>query len=310
MDLKEIKQLCSTDKLESGDNSVHGKNGKSKPSDMSGVVADNSKASEDHFMLRLQEMEECNAHLEKLVEQQTKELTDIVATNKKFISIVAHDLRSPFNTILGALELLRDKQDHCNINDIEKFIDIAYDAANRTLNLLTDLLAWAISQNEGKSFNPVKINLQVLIEDEIKSINVSAQQKHITLKHSIVPNLHVSADLQMVRTILRNLISNAIKYTNTGGEITISASECKQFVEIVVNDNGIGISCKAQRNLFKIDAFHSTAGTNNEKGTGLGLLLCKEFVEFHGGKIWVESDPDGYQEGKGSKFKFTLPHYI
>jgi signal transduction histidine kinase len=109
----------------------------------------------------------------------------------------------------------------------------------------------------------------------------------------------------MVKTILRNLIGNAIKYTNNGGEITISATEGKRFIEIVVKDNGIGISPEAQRRLYKIHSFHSTTGTNNEKGTGLGLILCREFIEMHGGNIRIESEP-----GKGSKFKFTLPHYI
>jgi signal transduction histidine kinase len=250
-------------------------------------------------------MKELNAYLEKLVEQQTMELTEVVATNTKFISIIAHDLRSPFNSILGALELLKEKLDQYNINDIEKYINLASNSANRTLNLLEGLLAWTISQNKEKSFNPVKINLHELLLYEIESINPLATQKQITLNHSIAPYLNVSADLQMVKTILRNLISNAIKYTNTGGEISVSASESKQFVEITIKDNGIGISNKAQRELFKMDAFHSTAGTNNEQGSGLGLLLCKEFVEMHGGNIWIESEP-----GKGCEFKFTLPHYI
>ena len=109
----------------------------------------------------------------------------------------------------------------------------------------------------------------------------------------------------MVKTILRNLISNAIKYTNIGGEIMVSASENKQFVEISIKDNGVGISSMNQKELFKINSFHSTTGTNNERGTGLGLILCKEFVEMHGGKILVESE-----QGKGCEFRFTLPHYI
>ena len=109
----------------------------------------------------------------------------------------------------------------------------------------------------------------------------------------------------MVKTILRNLISNAIKYTNINGEIVINASELKQYVEVAVKDNGVGISAENQKKLFKIDNFHSTPGTHDERGTGLGLLLCKEFVELHGGIIRIESEA-----GKGSKFTFTLPHYI
>jgi len=310
MNLKENKQFYSPNKLKPGENSVHGKNRSSKSLDMPAVITDTGKAPENHLMLRLQEMEGLNAHLEKLVEQHTKKLTEVVATNNKFISIIAHDLRSPLSSILGTLTLLKGKLDHYNRNDIEKYINIASDSANRTLNLLDNLLEWAILQNEEKSFNPVKINLHELLIDEIEGINASSIQKQIALKLSIIPNLHVSADLQMVKTILRNLIGNAIKYTNTGGEITISASESEQYVEIAVKDNGIGISHEAKRELFRIDAFHSTKGINNEQGTGLGLLLCKEFVEMHGGKIWVESGPGVYREGKGSEFKFTLPHYI
>lgn len=263
------------------------------------------KVSENDLLSRLQEMEERNSNLEKLVEQRTKKLNEVVATNTKFLSIIAHDLRSPFCSILGVLEILKVRVNEFNKNEIDNYVDIAYNSANGTLNLLDNLLAWTISQNNGKNFKPVKINLLGLLKDEIESINTSARQKQITLNHSIAPNLNIAADIQMVRTVLRNLISNAIKYTNTGGKITISASERKQYVEIAVKDNGIGISFEARRNLFKIDGFHSKAGTNNEKGTGLGLLLCKEFIEMHGGDIRVES-----AQGRGSKFIFTLPHYI
>ena len=132
-----------------------------------------------------------------------------------------------------------------------------------------------------------------------------AEQKHISLKQDIGQELNVTADLQMVKTILRNLICNAIKYTNENGKIVINALEKKKLVEVDVTDNGIGISKEIQKKLFKIDFLHSTPGTNDEKGTGLGLLLCKEFIELHGGDIWIESQP-----GRGSRFSFTLPHYL
>ncbi|MDP4208181.1 MAG: HAMP domain-containing sensor histidine kinase [Bacteroidota bacterium] len=273
--------------------------------DLSAVIANNNNALKNHFMLRLQEMEELNVHLENLVEQRTQKLIDVVATNSKFMSILAHDLRSPFCSILGVLEILNETLDDYDINEIKKYIDTATNSVNNTLNLLDDLLAWTMSQNKEKSFNPVKINLYELLRDEVGSINTSATQKQIALNYFIAPNLNISADIQMVRTILRNLISNAIKYTNTGGEITVTASENNQFIEIAVKDNGIGIPFEAQRKIFKRDEINSTPGTNNEKGTGLGLLLCKEFVEMHGGDIWIESEP-----GKGSEFKFTLPHYL
>jgi signal transduction histidine kinase len=291
--------------MKTAENTTFYKSGGLKSLYLSGTMAGTGKTSENKLMLRLKEMEEVNSCLEKLIEQRTKRLREVVATNTKFLSIIAHDLRSPFNSILNTLGLIKASFNNFNKKEIENYIDIALNSANNTLNLLDKLLAWTISQNNGKSFIPIRINLQELLKDEIDNLNASANQKQIMLNQSIPPNLNIAADIQMVRTVLRNLISNAIKYTSTGGEINVSASELKQYVEIVVKDNGIGISFEDQRNLFKIDAFHSTEGTNNEKGAGLGLLLCKEFVEMHGGDIRVESI-----QGKGSKFIFTMPHYI
>jgi signal transduction histidine kinase len=270
---------------------------------ISPVVA--SKTSEYYFKLRLQELESHNANLEVIIGQKTRELSEIAATNSKFISIIAHDLWSPFSTILGALELLKGKLDHYQIEDIDRYINIASNSAKRTIGFIESLIEWAISQNKERNFNPVKINLRQLLDDEIDNMHILATLKKIRLCHFIEPGLNISADLQMARTIFRNLISNAIKYTNNSGEILITASEKEQFVEIAIQDDGIGISLKAQNELFKLDKFHSTTGTNNEPGTGLGLLLCKEFVELHGGNILIESEP-----GKGSIFKITLPHYI
>jgi signal transduction histidine kinase len=192
-----------------------------------------------------------------------------------------------------------------NKNEIEEYVNIVYNSANNTLTLLDNLLVWAVSQNKEKNFRPIKINLYKLLREEIESLKPVASQKQITLIQSVKPDLNVSADIQMVKTILRNLISNAIKYTNINGEIIIDANEVKQYVEVAIKDNGVGISPEQQRKLFKIDSFHSTPGTHDERGTGLGLLLCKEFVELHGGNIRIESEA-----GKGSRFAFTLPHYI
>lgn len=300
-----LKQLDHPNRLKPGKKVVYIKSESSKLLDLSVAPSSTGAASEKHLWLRLREMEELNSNLEKLVEQRTNKLTEIVSTNGKFLSIVAHDLRSPFSLILGILEIMKLSLKDNNIDEIEKYIDIAYNSANNTLILLDNLLVWAVSQNKEKNFNPVKINLYELLGEEIDSLKTSAKQKQILLSNSIEPNLNVTADLPMVKTVLRNLISNAIKYTNIGGEISINASENKQFVDVTVKDNGIGISSEVQRKLFKIDTFHSTPGTNNEKGTGLGLLLCKEFIELHGGNIRIESEP-----GKGSRFTFTLPHYI
>jgi signal transduction histidine kinase len=247
-------------------------------------------------------LKERNAHLENLVEQRTRKLIEVVATNTKFISIIAHDLRSPFNAIIGVLDTLKASLNDFSMDDIKTLVNIASDSANRTLSLLDNLLAWTLSQNKEKNFSPVKINLPMLMKEEVASFSISSRYKQIRLNHFITPKLNILGDLQMVKTILRNLICNAIKFTNPGGEIAITAFASNSFVEIAVKDNGTGISAEVQEELFEISSHHTTTGTCNEKGTGLGLILCKEFVEMHGGKIWVESEP-----GKGSTFRFTLP---
>jgi signal transduction histidine kinase len=261
--------------------------------------------SEKKLLSRLQELDELNTSLELLVEQRTAKLVEIVSTNAKFLSIIAHDLRSPFSSIIGILELLKMSLKEFNKNEIEEYVNIVYNSANNTLTLLDNLLVWAVSQNKEKNFKPIKINLYELLREEIDNLKTLASQKQITLRHTIKPDLNVTADIQMAKTILRNLISNAIKYTNIKGEIVIDAAEVKQYVEIAIKDNGIGMSKEDQKKLFKIDSFHSTPGTHDEKGTGLGLLLCKEFVELHGGNIRINSET-----GKGSRITFTLPHYI
>ncbi len=281
-----------------------GKNGSSKLPEHSSIHVDTDKLTENHSLRRLKEMELLNFHMVKIIEQHTKKLSEVVSTNVKFISIIAHDLRGPFSSILGALELLREKLKHYKIDDIEDYLDLAENSATRTLNLLESLLDWAVSQNADKNFNPVKINLGELLQDVIENFNSLVKQKQLTLNHTIPPDLNVAADLQMVKTILRNLIGNAIKFTYSGGEICLSALEITPFVEITVKDNGIGISTEIQKRLLKKDRIFSS-GTNNEQGAGLGLLLCKEFIEAHNGNILMESEP-----GKGSTVKFTLPHYI
>jgi signal transduction histidine kinase len=299
------KNLEHPNILESSNKSSFRKPESSKDTGISDASSDKAANTEKDLRSRLQKSGELNASLELLVEQRTSKLLEIVSTNGKFLSIIAHDLRSPFSSIIGILELLKLSLKEFNKDEIEEYVNIVYNSANNTLILLDNLLEWAVSQNVEKTFNPVKINLYELLREEIESLKTVAGQKQIALSHSVEPGLNVTADLQMVKTILRNLINNAIKYTNANGEIVINACELKQFVEVTIKDNGIGISAKNQMKLFKIDSFHSTPGTHNEKGTGLGLLLCKEFVELHGGNMRIESET-----GKGSRFSFTLPHYI
>lgn len=270
----------------------------SKPSDI-------KNSPNDKLLFRIKEMEKINETLQNTIKEGKDHLTDVENSHAKFLSIVAHDLRSPFTAIIGVLDILDSKMDDYSHPEIENLVHLASKSAISTLDLLENIIQWSVAQSKEKSFNPVKIDLQELIADEFESVDFAARQKQITLAHSIVPSLKVTADVQMVKTIFRNLIGNAIKYSKIGGVIFIKATESNNFIEIGVRDNGVGITPRILKDLFKVDKFNSAPGTNNEKGTGFGLLFCKEFVEKHGGSIWVESEL-----GKGSIFKFTLPHYI
>ncbi|OYT17866.1 MAG: hypothetical protein B7C24_00350 [Bacteroidetes bacterium 4572_77] len=215
-------------------------------------------------------------------------------TKDKFFSIIAHDLRSPFNSLLGFSELLNDEYDDFDTNERKKFIGIIYHGLQNALKLLDD------------DFE--KINLFLISKETSELLKQSIDKKSIQLTNQITKSIYVKADRNMLATIIRNLLSNALKFTNKHGEITISTismpnKKQKEFVTIKVSDTGVGISQEAQAKLFDIGTNISTRGTENEKGTGLGLILCKEFIEMHGGKIWVESEV-----GKGTSFFFTIPY--
>jgi len=192
-------------------NSVTEKLGSLNFSGGGNIILDNNRTADIHYLQQLQGLKERNTNLEEIIEERTNELMNVVATNAKFISIIAHDLRSPFHSILGALELLRHSMRHNKIADVEGYIDIASNSANRTLNLLDDLLTWTISQNKEKSFNPARVNLKELVGEEMDVIGMSAIQKQIVINIAISDNMYLSADIHMVKAIIRNLISNAIK---------------------------------------------------------------------------------------------------
>jgi PAS domain S-box-containing protein len=228
-------------------------------------------------------------------------LIELNATKDKFFSIIAHDLRNPFSNILAATDLLS----HCNKNDtfkIEKISTELYSITKTTYELLENLLVWANTQTHRISYIPEFITLSEQFYDSIKQVQPLANKKEITINTLLIDGLKVFADRNMLTTILRNLLTNAIKYTHQKGHIDLIANDIEDSIEIEISDNGVGMNDTQIQKLFKIDVNPSTKGTNNEKGTGLGLIICKEFVEKHGGKIWVESELN-----KGSQFKFTLP---
>lgn len=239
--------------------------------------------------------------------QLNKKLKELNDTKDKFFSIIAHDLKGPFNSILGFSELLSNEFDNFNNTQKRKYIKIIHNSVNNAYILLENLLTWSQTQKSTFVINLEKLNLYLLASEVIKLISLSAKKKSIEIENLISESIIVKADEAILSTILRNLISNSIKFTPNGGNIEINArlisnNSDQNFAEIAVKDNGVGISKEIQSQIFDISYNTTTSGTNNEKGTGLGLILCKEFVEKQNGKIWIESTA-----GVGSTFFFTLP---
>jgi len=254
------------------------------------------------FLIRIRQLKIQKILLEKTVEHKTLELKELNASKDKFFSIIAHDLKNPFSTIIGFAEMLDEDKSLEPGGKPKEYAHMIHSSAVRTFRLLENLLEWAASQRGNITFNPAKMNLSDLIKEEIHVLNDMAVEKNIELKDTSQDDIIVYADINMLKTVLRNLISNAIKFTHRNGKVEISAVQSEVNTEISVSDNGIGMKNETLLKLFMIDANLSTRGTADEKGTGLGLLLCKEFVEKHGGKIWAESEI-----GKGSSFKFVFP---
>ena len=222
-----------------------------------------------------------------------------------FISILSHDLRSPFNNLLGFSELLNQDIRNYSSDEIEEIAKNINRVARNTYNLLEDILLWVQSQQGSIIFNPQKVNINEICKEILVILNPSACVKNIIINNNTPEGFIVVADINMLKTILRNLVSNAIKFTNNEGIININAEQDSKNVTISVSDNGIGIPAENIPKLFDISQLHTTKGTAKESGTGFGLLLCKQFVEKHDGRLWVNSE-----YGKGSEFKFTLPMHV
>ena len=240
---------------------------------------------------------------EQKLKKSENRLIELNATKDKFFSIIAHDLRSPFNSIVGFCDVISNELEHKDYDELEKYVNIIQNSSQLALDLLMNLLEWSRSQTGRMEFNPEQFELVSFIQNLILLFEDLASQKSIEIKTNLPVYLPVFADRAMLSTILRNLISNAIKFSHPDQKIEISVDVKNKSLLFSVRDSGIGINSEDLKKLFKIEDCYSTLGTKNEKGTGLGLILCKEFVEKHGGKICVESE-----SGKGSCFKFTIPH--
>lgn len=231
-----------------------------------------------------------------------EKLIEINATKDKFFSIISHDLRNPFAGLQMVSGNLLKNLEKYDIKKTAELVELIYSTSKQGSELLENLLEWSRTQTGAISFNPTDINIAEAVKKCIKSIIPVSENKHITIINNVPGNSRLVADEYMLESILRNLLSNAVKYTPASGTVIISMKECEEHTEFTVKDNGVGISKEVQSKLFKLDTNCSMPGTADEKGTGLGLILCKEFVGKHGGTIWAES-----KAGAGSEFKFTIP---
>lgn len=239
---------------------------------------------------------------EEKQKKYTAELKELNDAKDKFFSIIAHDLRSPFNGLLGFSKVLSDEFDELTNDEVKEYISYVYSSAKNVFTLIENLLQWSRIQTGRMEFQPIKIELHELVFKIVNLFTSVAIEKYISLRNLIPINAFLKADQNMLSSIIQNLIANALKFTNPGGTVTISYEFLNDFHKITVTDDGIGISKENQKKLFRIDSHYSTAGTANEEGTGLGLILCYELAEHNGGHISVESEV-----GIGSSFTVVLP---
>jgi len=238
----------------------------------------------------------------KKLEKYSQELAEINETKDKFFNIIAHDLKSPFNTILGFSELLVDDYNQMEEEQIKKYLLSIQKSSQHACNLIDNLLLWARTQSGTIDFYPDTIDLNDIVNQNLSLFENVAKTKNITMISKNKQSCFIYADRNMIDTVVRNLVANAIKFTPLNGNIMVEVNETQASVEISVSDTGVGIPEQHIPDLFRMESKYTTLGTAKEKGTGMGLMLCKEFVEKHGGNIWVES-----QMGKGSVFTFTIP---
>ena len=234
------------------------------------------------------------------VQVQNDHLNDVNNTKNKLFKIIAHDLKNPLSSIEAFTDLMLQDDVECSEEDKVVFLNLIKESATKASEILNDVLIWALNQEQ--PVDNKKLSIKSLVDEELKLLEIQASQKEISIHNTVDANLDVVTDKNKVATVLRNLISNAIKFSYSKGAITISAAVVDKFIQITVKDNGIGMTTEEMHNLFIVDYKKSKTGTNNEEGTGLGLVLCKDFVQKLGGKIIVSSELN-----QGSALSFTLP---
>ncbi len=239
-------------------------------------------------------------HLE--LKKTRDELVTANAAKDRLFSIVAHDLRNPINSLMSFSYLVTKSIDTLSKEDLVKIGNEVKLKADSTFKLLENLLDWSHSQRNGIKCQAENLELSTIVDNTFKNLKNNADDKRISLESELGSDVFAYGDKNMVSTVIRNLVSNAIKFTRQDGKIFVHSDTKNDFIEISIKDTGVGMNENQTSKLFRIETKYSTTGTANEKGSGLGLILCKEFIEKNGGRIWVESEID-----KGSKFTFTLP---
>lgn len=239
---------------------------------------------------------------QKQLSQANKKLRNILKTKDKLFSIIGHDLRGPIGSYQSLLELIEQQTAKLKDESLNKVLKLGIQSTGATLNLLENLLYWAKSEQGETQFKPKEVSINKIIDSTIFLLNATAVNKNIKFILKIEDDLHVFGDKNMLKTIFRNLTSNALKFSYPDSRIVISAERLNEQIKCMIKDQGVGIPKENIDKLFENTEHVTTFGTQNEKGSGLGLMLCKNFIDKHNGSIWVESS-----QGKGSSFFFTLP---
>lgn len=267
------------------------------------------KQREEELRVINEDLMQLNSDLENRVRDRTLELEklnhdlrDLNLSKDKFLSVISHDLRNPLTALLASSEKLNRNIEKLNMRELKQLSEIINRTSNKILNQLNELVDWAKKQREKTTFNPEKIHLLKGMDESIELLRTNAAQKKIVLENNIPENIYVNADSLMLRSIVQNVVTNAIKYTPHGGCVTLTAEPQDTMVEVCVKDSGIGMTEEIKERLFK-QSGPTSSGTNKEQGSGLGLLLVRDFVTQHGGTIAVESEI-----GSGTVFKFTIPN--
>lgn len=273
------------------------------------ILSEDLKAQQTELRRANEEILVLNRNLEKRVFERTRELEnlnhelkDLNLSKDKFLSVISHDLRNPLTALLISSDVLSHETENHIFDSVQPYIKIINSTSHNILRQLDELVDWAQMQREKTVINPEKIQLVFNVDLSLELLQTYARQKNIVLENKVQFDIYVNADILMLRSILQNLVTNAIKYTPDGGLITVTAEPLDNMIEVSVTDTGIGMEEVISKNLFINSRSTSLSGTNNEKGTGLGLILVKDFVNQHNGSIRAESEV-----GKGTAIIFTLP---